>query len=42
VMQQKQISEDEAFRLMRKLAMDRNVTLLQVAQQLLGVAQLLG
>ena len=42
VMQQKQISEDEAFRLMRKLAMDRNDTLLQVAQQLLGVAQLLG
>ena len=42
VMQQKQISEDEAFRLMRKLAMDRNLTLMQVAQQLLGVSQLLG
>ncbi len=41
VMQQKQISEDEAFRLMRKLAMDRNLTLLQIAQQLLNVTQLL-
>ena len=41
VMQQKQISEDDAFRLMRKLAMDRNLTLLEVAQQLLNVTQLL-
>jgi len=41
VMQQKQISEDDAYRLMRKLAMDRNVTLLELAQQLLNVMQLL-
>ena len=41
VMQQKQISEDDAYRLMRKLAMDRNLTLLEVAQQLLNVTQLL-
>jgi two-component system, response regulator / RNA-binding antiterminator len=41
VMQQKQISEDDAYRLMRKLAMDRNVTLLELAQQLLHVTQLL-
>jgi response regulator NasT len=41
VMQQKQISEDDAYRLMRKLAMDRNVTLLELAQQLLNVTQLL-
>ena len=36
VMQRKQISEDDAYRLMRKLAMDRNVTLLELAQQLLN------
>ena len=41
VMQRKQISEDDAYRLMRKLAMDRNVTLLELAQQLLHVTQLL-
>ena len=41
VMQQKQISEDDAYRLMRKLAMDRNVTLFELAQQLLNVTQLL-
>jgi response regulator NasT len=41
VMQQKQISEDDAYRLMRKLAMDRNVTLIELAQQLLNVTQLL-
>jgi response regulator NasT len=41
VMQQKQISEDDAYRLMRKLAMDRNLTLLELAQQLLNVTQLL-
>ena len=41
VMQQKQISEDDAYRLMRKLAMDRSVTLLELAQQLLNVTQLL-
>lgn len=41
VMQQKQISEEDAYRLMRKLAMDRNLTLLEVAQQLLNVTQLL-
>ena len=41
VMQQKQISEEDAYRLMRTLAMDRNLTLLEVAQQLLNVTQLL-
>jgi two-component system, response regulator / RNA-binding antiterminator len=41
VMQQKQLSEDDAYRLMRKLAMDRNVTLFELAQQLLNVTQLL-
>jgi response regulator NasT len=40
VMQQKQISEEDAYRLMRKLAMDRNLSLTEVAQQLLSVTQL--
>ena len=40
-MQQKQISEEDAYRLMRKLAMDRNLTLLEVSQQLLNITQLL-
>jgi response regulator NasT len=41
VMQQKQISEEDAYRLMRRLAMDRNLKLLEVAQQLINVTQLL-
>ena len=42
LMQQKGVSEDEAFRLLRKLAMDRNAKLLEVAQQVVDVAKLLG
>lgn len=42
LMRQKSIGEDEAFALMRKLAMDRNRRLAEVAQQILDVAQLLG
>jgi response regulator NasT len=42
LMQQKGVSEDEAFRLLRKLAMDRNAKLLDVAQQVVDVAKLLG
>lgn len=42
LMQQKGVSEDEAYRLLRKLAMDRNVKLLDVAQQVVDVAKLLG
>ena len=41
LMQQKGVSEDEAFRLMRKLAMDRNRKLLEVAQQIIDVSDLL-
>lgn len=41
LMQQKGVSEDEAFRLMRKLAMDRNRKLLDVAQQVIDVSDLL-
>jgi response regulator NasT len=41
LMQQRGVSEDEAFRLMRKLAMDRNRTLFDVAQQIIDVSGLL-
>jgi response regulator NasT len=42
LMQQKGVSEEEAFRLLRKLAMDRNTKLLDVAQQIVDVVKLLG
>lgn len=42
LMQQKGVSEEEAFRLLRKLAMDRNARLVDVAQQVVEVAGLLG
>jgi response regulator NasT len=42
VMRQKGIDEEEAFQLMRKLAMDRNRKLQEVAQQIIDVAELLG
>ena len=42
LMQQKGVSEEEAFRLLRTLAMDRNAKLLDVAQQVVDVAKLLG
>ncbi|HEV8258577.1 MAG TPA: ANTAR domain-containing protein [Casimicrobiaceae bacterium] len=41
LMKQKGVAEDEAFRLMRKLAMDRNRKLLDVAQQIIDVSELL-
>ncbi len=42
LMQQKGIAEEDAFRLMRKLAMDRNRKLLDVAQQIIDVTDMLG
>jgi response regulator NasT len=42
LMQQKRVSEAEAFRLMRKLAMDRNRKLLEIAQQIIDVSELMG
>lgn len=42
LMRQKGIGEDEAFALMRKLAMDRNRRLADIAQQVLDVTGLLG
>ena len=42
LMQQKGVSEEEAFRLLRKLAMDRNTKVLDIARQIVDVAKLLG
>ena len=42
LMKQKGIAEDDAYRLMRELAMDRNRKLVDVAQQVIDVADLLG
>lgn len=41
VMKQKGVDEEEAYRVMRKLAMDRNRRLLDVAQQIIDVSELL-
>jgi len=41
VMKQKGVDEEEAYRVMRKLAMDRNRKLLDVAQQIIDVSDLL-
>jgi len=40
VMKQKGGSEDEAFRLMRSLSMDRKQKLLDIAQQIIDVSEL--
>ena len=42
LMKEKRVSEDEAYRLLRKLAMDRNLSLGAVAEQVITVAKLLG
>lgn len=42
LMREKGIGEDEAFALLRKLAMDRNRRLAEIAQQVLDVTGLLG
>ncbi len=42
LMQQKRVGEDEAFRMMRKLAMDRNRRLADIAQQVIDIAELGG
>jgi response regulator NasT len=39
-MRQKGVGEDEAFAMMRKLAMDRNRRLVDVAQQVIDIEQL--
>jgi len=42
VMKQKGVDEAEAFRMMRKLAMDRNRKMHEIAQQIIDVAELMG
>jgi response regulator NasT len=42
LMQEKKVSEDEAYRLLRKLAMDRNTTIGSVSEQVITFAKLLG
>jgi len=42
LMKARGLSEDDAYRALRKLAMDRQATLAQVAQQLIDAADLLG
>ena len=38
-MKQKGVGEEQAYRVMRKLAMDRNAKLLDIAQQIIDVAE---
>jgi len=42
LMKEKRVSEDDAYRLLRKLAMDRNLSLGAIAEQVITVAKLLG
>ena len=42
LMKEKSISEDEAYRLLRKLAMDKNLSLAALADQVITVSKLLG
>jgi len=38
---ERDVDEDEAYRVMRKLAMDRNRKLLEIAQQIIDVSELM-
>ena len=42
LMKTRGLSEEDAYRALRKLAMDRQATLADVAQQLIDAAELLG
>jgi response regulator NasT len=42
LMQRQQLTEDEAYRKLRKTAMDKNLKIVDVAQRMLDVADLLG
>ena len=42
VMKQKSIGEDDAYRLLRKMAMDRNAKLADVAEQIVGLSEAFG
>jgi response regulator NasT len=41
VMQQRKLSEDEAYSALRKMAMDQNLALAEVARRVIAVAHLL-
>ena len=42
LMQEKNLSEDAAYRLLRKLAMDRSASIGAIAEQIITYARLLG
>lgn len=42
VMEQRKVSEDQAYHAMRKMAMDQNLPLAEVARRLIAVVELLG
>jgi response regulator NasT len=42
IMKQKQVDEEEAFRTLRKFAMDRGVRLVQAAEQVIEIAKIIG
>lgn len=42
LMKEKKLAEDDAYRMLRKLAMDKNLSLAAVAEQVVTVAKLLG
>ncbi len=41
-MKEKQLPEEDAYRLLRKLAMDKNLSVAALAEQVITVARLLG
>jgi response regulator NasT len=41
VMEQRKLSEDQAYNTLRKMAMDQNLALAEVARRVIAVAQLL-
>ncbi len=42
LMKEKQLSEEDAYRMLRKLAMDKNLSMAALAEQVITVARLLG
>ena len=41
IMERKRVSEDDAFRLLRKMAMDRNVRLGKIAEEVIRLSELI-
>ena len=42
LMEKRDMAEDEAYKALRKMAMDRNIRLVQAAENIIAVADLLG